>query len=186
MLHPDHNPGYTSTRQVINGSYDSHHPPFLVDTGANQKVFSRRSITSRAPESIQSFDSYDSQDYASTSQPQLQTDSATSIVDADAEDSSYDTDNESYNEPVFVTAELGDFVSSALSNDSDWQMDLKDEFSVKCPEDIQQEGSSLSSEMSPSPEIAYISSDNYEPPPKRVQFEPYDSTSSKELSLVIY
>jgi len=88
MLHPDHNPGCTSLRQVINGSYDSHHPPFLVDTGANQTILSRHSITSRAPESIQSFNSYDSQDYASTSQPQLQTDSATSTVDADAEDSS--------------------------------------------------------------------------------------------------
>jgi len=85
-----------------------------------------------------------------------------------------------------VAAELGDCASSALSNDSDCQMDLKDEFSIKCPEDIKQEDSSLSSEMSPSPEIAYLSSDNYEPPPKRVQFEPYDSTSSKELSLIIY
>ena len=87
-LHPDHNPGCTSPQQVINGSYDSHHPHFLVDTGANQTILSRHSIISRAPESIQSFDSYDSQDYASTSQPQLQTDSATSAVDADAEDSS--------------------------------------------------------------------------------------------------
>ena len=89
-------------------------------------------------------------------------------MDADAEDSSYDADNESYDELVFVAAELGDCASSAFSNDSHYQMDLKDEFSVKCPEDIKQEDSSLSSEISPSPEIAYLSSDNYEPPPKRV------------------
>ena len=66
---------------------------------------------------------------------------------------------------------VGDNASSVLSDDGDYQKDLQNEFSYKYPEDIKQEDSSLSSELSPPPRITYLRGDNNEPPHKRIQLD---------------
>ena len=98
-------------------------------------------------------------------------------------DGSYEGDNESYDELGFTAAELADYSSSAVENDSDHEKDLKNEFSDKRPDQVKQEfdADTLSLQMSIPQDLFYdseVSDITYEPEAKRVRFEPYASVHS--------